>query len=113
MLHQTQVENQKVHIAISVEPHEYTPPPSISTVFRIVLMWCTRYFARDGHDLHLSVPLTMYEAVMGTDLTVPTLKGEKDVKVAKGTQPKSQQVARLTLVSSFVISCLTHQTARC
>jgi DnaJ-class molecular chaperone len=47
---QTQVENQKVAIAISVEPHEY--------------------FARDGHDLHLNVPLTMYEAVMGTELTV-------------------------------------------
>ena len=71
---QTQVDNQKVNIAISVEPHEY--------------------FARDGHDLHLSVPLTMYEAVMGTELTVPTLKGEKQVKIAKGTQPKSQQVLR-------------------
>jgi hypothetical protein len=29
-----------------------------------------RYFARDGHDLHLSVPLTLHEAVMGTELTV-------------------------------------------
>jgi len=71
---QTQVDNQKVTIAISVEPHEY--------------------FARDGHDLHLNVPLTLHEAVMGTELTVPTLKGEKAVKVAKGTQPKSQQVLK-------------------
>jgi molecular chaperone DnaJ len=53
-----------------------------------------RYFARDGHDLHLSVPLSLHEAVMGTELTIPTLKGEKQVKVAKGTQPKSQQVLK-------------------
>jgi molecular chaperone DnaJ len=31
---------------------------------------------------------------MGTELTVPTLKGEKLVKIAKGTQPKSQQVLK-------------------
>ena len=88
---QTQVEKQKVAIAISVEPHEYVSSAAPTVVICNTLV---RYFARDGHDLHLNVPLTLYEAVMGTDLTVPTLKGEKQVKVSKGTQPKSQQVLK-------------------
>jgi molecular chaperone DnaJ len=88
---QTQVEKQKVTIAISVEPHEYVSSAAPTVVICNTLV---RYFARDGHDLHLNVPLTLYEAVMGTELTVPTLKGEKQVKVSKGTQPKSQQVLK-------------------
>ncbi|MBO3742062.1 molecular chaperone DnaJ [Actinoplanes flavus] len=42
-------------------------------------------FGRSGDDLTLTVPITIVEAVLGTDLKVPTLDGPVTLRVPPGT----------------------------
>jgi molecular chaperone DnaJ len=44
-------------------------------------------FGRDGDDLTLSVELTFAEAVLGVNVTVPTLDGAVTMRVPPGTPP--------------------------
>jgi len=48
------------------------------------------YFQRKGEDLYIEVPITVWEAILGTEVEVPTLKGSRKVKVAPGLQPGDQ-----------------------
>jgi molecular chaperone DnaJ len=50
-------------------------------------------FKRSGDNLEVDVPLTIPEALLGGIIEVPTLKGSKRLKVARGT--KSGSVQRL------------------
>lgn len=43
------------------------------------------YFRREGLDIHLDVPLSMYEALLGAKVTVPTLDGQLTVTIPPGT----------------------------
>ncbi len=43
-------------------------------------------FRREGEDLHLTVPITVGEAVRGASVQVPTLDGEVKVTVPPGSQ---------------------------
>ena len=43
------------------------------------------FFERRGNDIHLDVPVTIDEAVLGSTITVPTLEGTVSVKVPKGS----------------------------
>lgn len=38
-------------------------------------------FKRDGNDVHVEVPLTLSQAVLGTDVEIPTLTGKVILKV--------------------------------
>lgn len=44
-------------------------------------------FRREGYDLHLKVPISFVQAALGTRLTIPTLKGSKEIVIPPGTQP--------------------------
>lgn len=44
-----------------------------------------RYFRRDGLDVLLDLPLSVYEAMLGTKTTVPTLDGPVTLTVPPGT----------------------------
>jgi molecular chaperone DnaJ len=45
------------------------------------------YFTRDGADVVLELPVTIVEAALGTDVTVPTPSGERvKLKIPAGTQ---------------------------
>lgn len=48
------------------------------------------YFQRKGDDLHIEVPLTVWEAALGVEVEIPTLKGSMKVKVPPGVQPGDQ-----------------------
>lgn len=45
------------------------------------------FFNREGSDLLLELPVSLAQAALGTDLTVPTLYGDERLKVPAGTQP--------------------------
>jgi DnaJ-class molecular chaperone len=42
-------------------------------------------FARDGADLRLELPITLYEAVLGAKVRVPTLDGAVELAIPPGT----------------------------
>lgn len=43
-------------------------------------------FNRDGYDVHCEIPLTYMQAVLGDEITVPTIDGNVKYKVGEGTQ---------------------------
>ena len=45
------------------------------------------YYRRDGLNILLDVPITIAEAVLGTTVTVPTIKGQVGIKIPAGAQP--------------------------
>jgi len=51
-------------------------------------------FVRDGNDIISTVDLTMSEAALGTQTTVPTLEGEVALEFKPGTQPGEIRVLR-------------------
>ncbi len=55
-----------LYITVNVEPHPF--------------------FEREGEDLHIKVPVTVWEAALGTKLEVPTVEGKALLKIPQGTQ---------------------------
>jgi molecular chaperone DnaJ len=51
-------------------------------------------FRREGTDLLSVVTIPATEAMLGTELSVPTLEGEREVEVPPGIQPGAEQVLR-------------------
>jgi molecular chaperone DnaJ len=47
------------------------------------------FFEREGKDLHCTVPISISQAALGTEIQVPTLEGEEKLKVPEGTQTGS------------------------
>ena len=45
------------------------------------------FFERDGYDIWCEVPITYAQAVLGADITVPTLDNKVSYHVPEGTQP--------------------------
>lgn len=43
------------------------------------------YFKRDGLDILLEVPISMYEALLGTKVEVPTIEGKVTITIPPGT----------------------------
>lgn len=50
-------------------------------------------FRRDGADVHIDVPISLAEAVLGAKITVPTIEGDVSVSVPEGSN--SGNVLRL------------------
>jgi molecular chaperone DnaJ len=51
------------------------------------------FFQRQGNDLILEVVVNVAQAVLGDEITVPTIDGEEKIRIAPGTQPG--QIQRL------------------
>lgn len=47
-------------------------------------------FTRDGNDILVELPITLYEAVLGATLNVPTIDGKVSLKVPAGSNSGSQ-----------------------
>ncbi|MGN0585957.1 MAG: molecular chaperone DnaJ [Oscillospiraceae bacterium] len=43
-------------------------------------------FERDGYDIHTEIPITYTQAVLGAEITVPTIDGKVKYNVPEGTQ---------------------------
>jgi molecular chaperone DnaJ len=48
-----------------------------------------KYFAREGDDILLDVPITITQAILGDEIEVPTLEDKAMLKIPKGTQPET------------------------
>jgi len=44
------------------------------------------FFTRDGDDLRVDLPVALHEAMLGADVTVPTLKGRVSLRIPPETQ---------------------------
>ena len=44
------------------------------------------FFTRDGDDLHVDLPVAIHEAMLGGEVTVPTLKGRVSLRIPPETQ---------------------------
>lgn len=44
-------------------------------------------FERDGNDIYYDLVLSVPDAILGTEVEVPTLKGKAKIKIDEGTQP--------------------------
>ncbi|HET6620449.1 MAG TPA: DnaJ C-terminal domain-containing protein [Dongiaceae bacterium] len=47
-------------------------------------------FSRDGNDILVELPITLYEAVLGASINVPTIDGKVSVKVPVGANSGTQ-----------------------
>jgi DnaJ-class molecular chaperone len=47
-------------------------------------------FSRDGNDILVELPITLYEAVLGANINVPTIDGKVSVKVPVGANSGTQ-----------------------
>ncbi len=45
------------------------------------------FFDREGSDLHVTIPISVTQAGLGTDIKVPTLDGQERLHIPEGTQP--------------------------
>lgn len=61
------------------------------------------YFIREGDDIHLTLPLTLIEALNGTQVKVPTIDGAVTLKIP----PHSQNGQRLRLKNKGALSMKT------
>ena len=52
------------------------------------------YFRRQGNDIHVTVPITLSQAVLGGPVTVPTLDGPITINLEPGTQPEAVKAVR-------------------
>ena len=43
-------------------------------------------FTREGYDIHCDIPVTYMEAVLGAEITVPTIDGDVKYNISEGTQ---------------------------
>ncbi|MEU8214635.1 molecular chaperone DnaJ [Micromonospora taraxaci] len=76
-------DGQRIRLAGRGEPGERGGPAG--DLFVHVKVRPDEVFGRTGDDLTLSVPVTFAEAVLGTDLRVPTLDGAVTLRVPPGT----------------------------
>ncbi len=47
------------------------------------------FFERRGSDLYCTVPISITQAALGTELKIPTLRGHERLRIPEGTQPGS------------------------
>jgi molecular chaperone DnaJ len=62
-----------LYVTLSIEPHQY--------------------FLREGNDVLLELPLNIAQATLGTEMDIPTVDGEENLKIPAGTQ--TGQIFRL------------------
>lgn len=47
------------------------------------------HFIREGQNIHVTIPVSAVDAVLGCEIDVPTVQGDVRLKIPEGTQPGS------------------------
>ncbi len=45
------------------------------------------HFIREGKNIHVTIPVSVVDAVLGCEVDVPTVQGDVSIKIPEGTQP--------------------------
>lgn len=53
-----------------------------------------KIFKRQGDDIHVEVKVPFYTAILGGDVKVPTLDGDRTITIEGGSQPNRKEVIR-------------------
>ncbi|MBI4046159.1 MAG: DnaJ domain-containing protein [Devosia nanyangense] len=75
-------ENQQIRLKGQGHPSAYGGEPGDAIV--TVKFAHHKTFRRDGRDLRVDVPITLYEAVLGAKVRVPTLDGSVELNLPAG-----------------------------
>ena len=86
--------NDGQRIRLRGEGHAGAPGGSPGDVFVQVRVRPDERLIRDGDDLVTEVGLTMAQAALGTNVTVPTAEGEIELELPPGLQPGEVHVVR-------------------
>eukprot|EP00440_Ansanella_granifera_P007458 gb/GFBE01008074.1/.p1 GENE.gb/GFBE01008074.1/~~gb/GFBE01008074.1/.p1 ORF type:complete len:468 (+),score=91.88 gb/GFBE01008074.1/:1-1404(+) len=54
----------------------------------------SREFQREGYDIYNEKPISVFDAMLGTTVTVKTIDGDAEIKVPAGTQPETRMRIR-------------------
>jgi len=75
------------HLVMSGEGNDgtYGGPPG--DLYIVLAVRPHKLFRREGYDLHLELPISFVQAALGTRLTIPTLKDQRELVIPPGTQP--------------------------
>ncbi|MEW5722156.1 MAG: molecular chaperone DnaJ [Thermodesulfobacteriota bacterium] len=75
---------QKVRLTGKGQPGQGGGPPG--DLYLEIEVGSDEVFRREGRDLHLETEVTLFEAVLGGRIEVPTLAGRASLKIPAGTQ---------------------------
>lgn len=53
-----------------------------------------KHFIREGNDVYISIPIFFTQAIMGATLSIPSLRGELELKIEAGVKDKQHFVFR-------------------
>jgi molecular chaperone DnaJ len=62
------------------------PPGNLYVLLRVLP---DERFEREEYDIFSEVEISMFQAALGTKVTVPTLEGETEIDIEPGTQPET------------------------
>ena len=89
--------NQKVHIPAGINAGQQIRIAGMGEIganmgphgdmYVEVIVADHEYFKRERNDIHIEIPIDFVDAILGTEIEVPTVYGEKIVTVPSGTQP--------------------------
>jgi len=77
-------EGSKVRVTGKGEPGFYGGPPG--DLYLIIHIEPHPILRREDDNLHMEVPVTVREAILGGTITIPTVEGEVNLKVPAGSQ---------------------------
>ncbi len=81
-------------LRVSGAGHAGEPGAPAGDLYVEVSVAADERFRREGTDLISVVTIPATEAMLGTELSVPTLEGEREIEVPAGTQPGEEEVLR-------------------
>jgi len=77
-------DGQRIRLAGQGAPGDAGGPPG--DLFLRVRVRSHPVFQRDGDDLRMDLPVALHEALLGAEVTVPTLKGRVSLRIPPETQ---------------------------
>jgi curved DNA-binding protein len=78
------IEGQRIRLEGQGQPGYGGSPPG--DLYLEIAFQSDRLFHAEKRDIHLTVPITPWEAALGASLTVPTLGGNVQLKIPPGSQ---------------------------